>query len=219
MTEPKFEKPEVNISPSGVAFVRAYDILMSRVGREEIEKISWLSQMRRETVSLREKNRSMRIETERLRRENEALRSIDSEKISKIISACSKNVQKPSESEKLDEATRCKPLNLFEKFVDNNTTDSEKWQVIEDYNLFEAQGGMIGDCAWRNLATQFINENAGFTDNEVTFIMAELYSICCKYLVLKYRRRIEELEQQVEELEEKVEMSESEKDFLLCSYT
>jgi len=40
MPEAKFERPEVKVSPSGVAFVRASDILMSRVGREEIEKVS-----------------------------------------------------------------------------------------------------------------------------------------------------------------------------------
>jgi len=40
MPEAKFEKPEIKVSPSGVAFVSASDILMSRVGREEIEKVS-----------------------------------------------------------------------------------------------------------------------------------------------------------------------------------
>lgn len=40
MSEAKFEKPEIKVSPSGVAFVSASDILMSRVGREEIEKVS-----------------------------------------------------------------------------------------------------------------------------------------------------------------------------------
>jgi hypothetical protein len=40
MPEAKFEKPEIKVSPSGVAFVSASDILMSRVGREEIERVS-----------------------------------------------------------------------------------------------------------------------------------------------------------------------------------
>jgi len=40
MSEAKFEKPEIKVSRSGVAFVSAYDILMSRVGREEIEKVT-----------------------------------------------------------------------------------------------------------------------------------------------------------------------------------
>lgn len=40
MSEAKFERPEIKVSPSGVAFVSASDILMSRVGREEIDKVS-----------------------------------------------------------------------------------------------------------------------------------------------------------------------------------
>jgi hypothetical protein len=37
--EAKFEKPPINVSPSGVAYVSAADILRSRAGREEIDKI------------------------------------------------------------------------------------------------------------------------------------------------------------------------------------
>lgn len=40
MPEAKFEKPKIKVSPSGVAFVSASDILMSRVGREEIENVT-----------------------------------------------------------------------------------------------------------------------------------------------------------------------------------
>lgn len=40
MTEAKFEKPDIKVSHSGVAYVSAYDILMSRVGRKEIEKVN-----------------------------------------------------------------------------------------------------------------------------------------------------------------------------------
>lgn len=40
MPEAKFDRPKIKVSPSGVAFVSASDILMSRVGREEIEKVS-----------------------------------------------------------------------------------------------------------------------------------------------------------------------------------
>ena len=39
MSEVKFEKPPINVSHSGVAYVSAADILRSRVGREEIDKI------------------------------------------------------------------------------------------------------------------------------------------------------------------------------------
>lgn len=40
MAEAKFDKPEIRLSPSGVAYVNAADILRSRVGREEIDRIS-----------------------------------------------------------------------------------------------------------------------------------------------------------------------------------
>ena len=40
MAEAKFDKPPINISPSGVAYVNSADILRSRVGREQINEIS-----------------------------------------------------------------------------------------------------------------------------------------------------------------------------------
>ena len=40
MSEVKFNQPPVQLSDSGVAHVSAVDILMSKVGREEIEKAS-----------------------------------------------------------------------------------------------------------------------------------------------------------------------------------
>lgn len=40
MAEAQFEKPQIRLSPSGVAYVNAADILRSRVGREEIDRIS-----------------------------------------------------------------------------------------------------------------------------------------------------------------------------------
>ena len=40
MHEVKFKHPPIQLSGSGVAHVSAVDILMSKVGREEIEKAS-----------------------------------------------------------------------------------------------------------------------------------------------------------------------------------
>ena len=38
MLKPKFEKPPIYISESGIAYVKAKDILMSEKGQEEILK-------------------------------------------------------------------------------------------------------------------------------------------------------------------------------------
>ena len=43
MTKAKFKQPPVHLSPSGVAYVKADDILMSEVGREEIKKAANLA--------------------------------------------------------------------------------------------------------------------------------------------------------------------------------
>ena len=42
-TKAKVEHPPVQLSFSGVAYVKADDILMSEVGREEIEKVAKLA--------------------------------------------------------------------------------------------------------------------------------------------------------------------------------
>ena len=42
-TNAKFIQPPVQLSSSGVAYVKADDILMSEVGREEIEKVAKLA--------------------------------------------------------------------------------------------------------------------------------------------------------------------------------
>lgn len=55
-TKAKFKQPPVQLSSSGVAYVRAADILMSKVGREEIEKAANLAITRK----LRERSKDMR---------------------------------------------------------------------------------------------------------------------------------------------------------------
>ena len=51
ISEAKFEHLPVQLSSSGVAHVRAVDILMSEVGREEIEKLANFAITRKLRVS------------------------------------------------------------------------------------------------------------------------------------------------------------------------
>jgi hypothetical protein len=39
MPEPKFEKPPIYVSESGIAYVKAKDILMSQKGQKEIYRL------------------------------------------------------------------------------------------------------------------------------------------------------------------------------------
>jgi hypothetical protein len=78
---------------------------------------------------------------------------------------------------------------MFDDFIKAETTDEEKWQIIEEHDLLESQG-FIGDCMMRKFAQRFTEKYP--TDD--VWIMDRLYITCLKYFALKHKESLNKQE-------------------------
>jgi len=74
-------------------------------------------------------------------------------------------------------------LNLFE-FVNVNTTDDSKYQMIEEYEEF-CDEGFIGDCLLRTVARNWI-AHLGVSGVGITGVMKDIAMECYKYFARRY---------------------------------